>query len=98
MKTIEEINNIMQTIPEEWRKKWCGGEYGPCACLGCVQIGNRMIMFEKARERKFFGDPEYINEASIPPEIYEKYKVSKEEWELWLKGNPTLFVPDKGQA
>ena len=83
MKSLGEIDAIMQSIPLEWRMRWCGGERGPCACMGCVQIGNRMIMFEKANERRFLGDPEYINEFDIPKEIYQKYKVSREEWELW---------------
>jgi hypothetical protein len=84
MKTLKEINDIMQTIPEEWRIRWCGGENGPCACMGCVQIGNRMIMFKEAEGRDFHFDPEYINEQAIPPDIYEKYKITKEEWKLWI--------------
>jgi len=84
MKNIDEIKKIMSTIPKEWQEHWCGGEHGMCACMGCVQIGNRMIMYEKATGNRFYGDPEYINEASIPVEIYEKYKISKEEWFLWI--------------
>ena len=83
MKSLNEIDKIMQTIPEKWRNRWCGGEYGPCACMGCVQIGNRMVMFKKVKGHDFFGDPEYINEQAIPPAIYRKYKITKEEWELW---------------
>lgn len=87
MKTICEIEQIMNTIPKEWRKHWCGGEYGPCACLGCVQIGNRLIMYKKVTGNNFLGDPEYVNEASIPLEIYKKYKIDKNEWLLWMKNN-----------
>ena len=83
MKSPGEVDAIMNSIPKEWRTRWCGGEFGPCACLGCVQIGNRMIMFEKANGRKFFGDPEYIDESTIPEKIYQKYKITKEEWKLW---------------
>ena len=83
MKKLEEIKAIMDTIPIEWRKRWCGAENVPCACLGCVQIGNRIIMYGKASGNKFIGDPEYIDESKIPKEIYDKYKISKEEWELW---------------
>ena len=74
----------MQTIPKEWRRRWCGGEQGPCACLGCVQIGNRLIMTNlKATEI----DPEHINEKNIPPEVYNKYKITKEEWQNWMSKN-----------
>ncbi len=85
MKTIDEINSIMNTIPKDWKNRWCGGESGPCACMGCVQIGNRLIMYEKATGMKFYGDPEYIEIELIPIEIYEKYKITKGEYLLWLK-------------
>jgi hypothetical protein len=87
MKTIEEINNIMSTIPKEWQTRWCGGENGACACMGCVQIGNRIIMYEKNYDKKFFGDPEYIDESRISQEIYEKYKINKDEWKSWAQSN-----------
>ena len=84
MKHINEIKRIMNTIPNEWRKRWCGGEDGPCACAGCVQIGNRIIMYEKTTGRKFLGDPEYISEESVTHAVYERYKISKDEWQLWM--------------
>jgi hypothetical protein len=83
-KTLLEIDAIMQTIPEEWRARWCGGERGMCACLGCVQIGNRLIMVKQMTGQTYQGDPEYIDERSIPKAIYDKLKVSKEEWQLWM--------------
>jgi len=83
VKTIREIDSIMNIIPEEWRGRWCGSEAGPCACLGCVQIGNRFIMFEKLMGRKFLGDPEYINEVGIRPDIFQSLKITKEEWLAW---------------
>ena len=82
MKTLKEINEIMNTIPLTWRKRWCECQY--CACVGCVQIGNRIIMYEKATGKKFVGDPEYISETEISQAIYDKYKISKEEWQLWM--------------
>jgi len=82
LKTLKEINEIMNTIPLEWRKRWCESQY--CACVGCVQIGNRIIMYEKATGKKFVGDPEYISETEISQAIYDKYKISKEEWQLWM--------------
>ncbi len=85
MKTLEEINEIMKTIPERWRKRWCGAEEGPCACLGCVQIGNRLIMYKNITGREFTGDPEHLDEEKFPKEIYDKYKITKEEWQLWSK-------------
>lgn len=92
MKTIEEINYIMSTIPKEWQNRWCGGERGPCACMGCVQIGNRYIMWNKAYGGRYSGDPEYIDESRFPQEIYEKYKIHREEWELWMQENYPMKV------
>jgi hypothetical protein len=83
MKSIEETNRIMQKIPLEWRNRWCGGENGACACLGCVQIGNRAVMAEELTGQSYSGDPEYINEGKIPKEIREKLKITKEEWLAW---------------
>lgn len=78
-----DVDQIMQTIPERWRRRWCGGERGPCACMGCVQIGNRIIMAETITGRSYQGDPEYIKEAAIPRDIYNRFKITKEEWEAW---------------
>ena len=48
MQTREQlVDEVMQEIPSQWRRRWCGGEAGPCACLGCVQIGNRRVMAER---------------------------------------------------
>ena len=80
---IENINEIMETIPKGWRNRWCGGENGACACMGCVQIGNRLIMAKEVTGTEFKGDPEYIDERRIPKDIYVKYKVTKDEWEAW---------------
>jgi hypothetical protein len=88
MRTLEEINKIMETIPKEWRHRWCGGENGTCACIGCVQIGNRLIMAKETLGIEYTGDPEHIDESRIPKEIYDKYKISKEEWEFWKSINP----------
>jgi hypothetical protein len=61
----------------------CGGEYGQCACIGCVQIGNRYIMAKETLGKDYEFDPEYIDESCIPKDIYNKYKITKEEWKLW---------------
>ena len=34
MRTIDEINRIIQKIPKEWRNRWCSA--GECGCMGCV--------------------------------------------------------------
>lgn len=78
----DDVDAVMQTIPAEWRTRWCGGENGPCGCMGCVQIGNRLIM---AGLKVHEIDPEYIDEAKIPPDTYRKYKVTKDEWNEWLR-------------
>ena len=80
----EDVNAVMQTIPSEWRTNWCGGEYGPCACLGCVQVGNRLIM---AGLKVHQVDPEYIAEAKIPRETYDRFKISRIEWEDWMRSS-----------
>lgn len=77
----EDVDAVMQTIPATWRTRWCGGEDGPCACTGCVQIGNRLIMTGYKASQI---DPEHINEASIPADIYKKYKITKDEWAEWM--------------
>lgn len=76
----EDVDAVMQSIPAEWRYSWCGAEGGPCACMGCVQVGNRLIM---AGLEAHQVDPEYIDEARIPADTYKKYKVTKEEWAEW---------------
>ncbi len=84
MKSEAEVDALMSQIPECWRENWCGGERGLCACMGCVQIGNRTIM---ARENgtPHSGDPEYINEQEINPEVRQRLKITREEWEAWMK-------------
>ena len=78
----DDVDAVMRSIPEEWRRRWCGGEYGACACTGCVQIGNRLIMTGRKVTQ---CDPEHISEALIPPDTYAKYKVTKAEWEAWMQ-------------
>lgn len=78
----ENVDEVMQSIPAEWRTRWCGGEKGACACMGCVQIGNRLIMTGSTASQ---CDPEYIDERLVPRETYKKYKVTKEEWAAWLQ-------------
>ncbi len=78
----KDVDAIMQSIPEEWRNRWCGGEQGPCACMGCVQIGNRLIMTGRS---VYNCDPEYIDESTIPKKIYKMFKITKEEWEAWMR-------------
>ncbi len=76
------VDAVMQTIPEKWRSRWCGGESGPCACMGCVQIGNRLIMVGLEVHQ---CDPEYIDETKIPKEIYDRFKITKDEWQNWMQ-------------
>lgn len=87
MKTLTEIDMIMKTIPAEWRERWCTAKL--CGCMGCVQIGNRIVMYEEVTQSKFSGDPEYINVYEIPVNIYQKYRISKDEWVLWMNNDQT---------
>lgn len=84
----ENVDAVMATIPAEWRTRWCGGERGPCGCMGCVQIGNRYVMFKEAVGRVYTGDPEYIDESTIPADIYHKYKITVAEWADWMTRQP----------
>lgn len=95
MKTEAQIDAIMNTIPEGWRTRWCGGEYGACACMGCVQIGNRAVIVEKLTGVKYRGDPEYISEAAMQEQdaaVYTEHKLSREEWDSWMNRHQTLRV------
>jgi hypothetical protein len=77
----------MAAIPEKWRSYWCGGERGLCACLGCVQIGNRAVIFAAVTGQQFFGDPECIKEWELQranPSVYDDKKLSHEEWASWM--------------
>ncbi len=85
MKSAAKIDRIMDTIPEQWRKRWCGGENGPCACMGCVQIGNRQIMYKAQTGQACLGDPEYIDENKMDRAIVQGFKLSKVEWEDWCQ-------------
>jgi len=78
----DDVDAVMQTIPAEWRTRWCGGESGPCACMGCVQVGNRLAMSGRTAAQ---CDPEYIDERKIPADVYVKYKVSHGEWVDWMR-------------
>ena len=84
MKAEHEVGALMSTIPKRWRTKWCGGERGPCACLGCVQVGNRMVMVELVTGQPFRGDAEWVDERRIPDEIYKECKISRAEWDAWM--------------
>lgn len=90
MKTDAQIDAIMNAIPERWRRNWCGGERGPCACLGCVQTGNKRIIADKIRGERYLGDPEYIDEAKLQNygHVYEDNKIRRGEWESWMKRHP----------
>jgi hypothetical protein len=80
----EDVDAVMRTMPTEWRTRWCGAIEsggGGCACMGCVQIGNRLIM---AGRNVTQCDPEYIDETKIDPGTYKKFKVTKDEWLAWM--------------
>lgn len=97
MKSVEQVDAIMAAIPEGWRKRWCGGERGACACMGCVQIGNRAVIAEKIAGQPYRGDPEYIDEAKLQShgQVYQDNKVTREEWEAWSARHPEVASPSK---
>ena len=36
MKSVEETEKQLDTIPEKWRTYWCEPDVLGCACLGCA--------------------------------------------------------------
>ena len=89
IKTAEEVDAIMESIvPSSFRYRWCGAEFGPCACLGCVQICSRALMYELQTGQKLRSDPEGIPLQAIRPDIREACTISREEWEAWKVRNP----------
>lgn len=96
MKTNDQIDAIMAAIPASWRTRWCGGEYGACSCLGCVQIGNRAVILGKATGKAYLGDPEYISEVKLREfgTVYTEHKITREEWESWMSRRPSSTPTD----
>ena len=90
MKTNDQIDAIMSAIPESFRTRWCGGERGACACMGCVQIGNRAVIARIITGEEYRGDPEGISEAALQQhrEIYAANKLTREEWVSWMQRHP----------
>ena len=90
MKREEQVDAVMQAIPVRWRTRWCGAEQGACACMGCVQTGNRQVIAEKITGEPWRGDPEYIDEGRLQAHgaVYTDNKVSRVEWEAWMSRQP----------
>lgn len=90
MKSESQVDAIMSAIPESFRTRWCGGERSPCACMGCVQIGNRAIIAEKITGEQYRGDPEHLCEDKLQEygAIYSDNKLSREEWDAWMLRHP----------
>lgn len=44
---MDKLNELMQNMPEPWRKRWCNSQ--TCACMGCANIsgGLRAAGFTK---------------------------------------------------
>jgi hypothetical protein len=85
------VDAIMARIPETWRDRWCGGETGPCACMGCVQTGNKKVIAEKIAGQRYTGDPEYIDEFMLMAhaDIYAANKITRGDWDAWRARHPT---------
>lgn len=88
MKTEEQVDAIMAKIPEAWRSRWCGGERGPCACLGCTYTGSKAVVAGAIQGAPYKGDPEYISEARLRDEhadIYASHMLTRDEWQAWIE-------------
>lgn len=93
-KTNEHVDAIMAAIrPDSFRYRWCGAEAGPCACLGCVQICSRAMMYEIMTGRNFTGDPERIDVRYVPEGIRNHCTITREEWEAWRVRHPQVNPP-----
>lgn len=92
MKREAQVDAVLQAIPARWRTRWCGAEKGACACMGCVQTGNRQVIAEKITGEPWRGDPEYIDEARLRAHgaVYAENKVSRVEWEAWMSRQPAI--------
>lgn len=90
MKTSEQVDAIMARIPAQWRSRWCGGEDGPCACLGCVYTGSKSVVAAEILGKPYPGDPEYISETKLAdhPEIYGSHMLTRDEWSAWMARQP----------
>lgn len=84
------VDDLMSTFNEQSQLNWCGKSPTGCACLGCVQICNRKVMYDEAHDMNYQGDPEYIIEEAIPRDIYRKHKITKEQWVDWLARHDLL--------
>ena len=87
MKSEAEVDAIMAAMPENCRTHWCNRGEAACACIGCVEIGNRAVIIEKITGVKFTGDPERIDEGKLREhgEVYTSNKVEREEWQCWMR-------------
>jgi hypothetical protein len=86
MKTTEQVDHIMAGIPPAWRDRWCGGENGTCACLGCVYTGSKAVVAGKIAGTPYRGDPEGISEDALRrnhPNEHAKYMLTRDEWTAW---------------
>lgn len=93
MKTPEQVDAIMDRIDEDSRYRWCGGESGPCACIGCVQNVCQVQAFERHYGFKYRGDPERIRIIPIPAETRNEFLPTREEWEAWKERHPDTRPP-----
>jgi len=50
-------------------------------------------MFEEFHGAPFHGDPEYINQMAYPPEVQQKFTITREEWEAWKVRHPDTNPP-----
>ena len=91
MKTEKEVDEIMEGIPVGWRNRWCGGENGPCACLGCVQTGNKAVIAKAMTGQKYNGDPEDIGTTKLSSELLEKMQITEDEWKAWQQRHKEAY-------
>lgn len=70
MKTEAEIDALMAQIPERVRRHWC--ESKACACRGCVQASNRVMLVRLA----------------VASDMRDRMTITREEWENWKGRHP----------
>lgn len=84
MKTAQQIDALMSEIPKAWQTHWC--QSGLCACLGCVQTGNKATIYKAVTGRPYGGDPERISAQKLieaAPDLCAANTLTRADWEDW---------------
>ena len=48
---MDKLSELMQNMPEQWRKRWCNSQ--TCACMGCANISGGLMAAGFTKEDYF---------------------------------------------